>query len=73
MTKEGEHNVVSSGLASPIVKAPAHLNSSGLRIEYADGKGRGVYGKLFSPLRYAIAQSPKNDSSLQTDTCPDPS
>ncbi|KAI0647731.1 hypothetical protein C8Q79DRAFT_999339 [Trametes meyenii] len=24
-------------------KAPKHLNSSGLRIEYAEGKGRGVY------------------------------
>ena len=26
-------------------KAPEHLNSTGLRIEYAEGKGRGVYGE----------------------------
>ena len=30
-------------------KAPEHFNSSGLRIEYVEGKGRGVYGERYSP------------------------
>lgn len=29
------------------VRAPEHLNSSGLRIEYSKVKGRGIYGEWF--------------------------
>ena len=46
------------------LKAPAHLNSTGLRIEYDEGKGRGVYGKLIH-INYApLSQVPKADEQL---------
>ncbi|KAI0357389.1 hypothetical protein OH77DRAFT_1422243 [Trametes cingulata] len=39
-------------------KAPEHLNSSGLRIEYAQGKGRGVYASREIPPQTLIEVSP---------------
>ncbi|KAI0826727.1 hypothetical protein BC628DRAFT_1435627 [Trametes gibbosa] len=40
------------------MKAPEHLNSSGLRIEYAPGKGRGVYASRHIPMQSLIEISP---------------
>ena len=42
-------------------KAPEHLNNAGLRIEYAEGKGRGVYGKSSHPIPTPLSQVPKTD------------
>ncbi|TFK81833.1 hypothetical protein K466DRAFT_666881 [Polyporus arcularius HHB13444] len=39
-------------------KAPEHLNSTGLRIEYAEGKGRGVYATREIPAQTLIEVSP---------------
>ncbi|CDO70863.1 hypothetical protein BN946_scf184801.g56 [Trametes cinnabarina] len=39
-------------------KAPEHLNSSGLRIEYVEGKGRGVYACREIPAQTLIEVSP---------------
>jgi hypothetical protein len=38
--------------ASSSPTAPEHLNSTGCRIKYSEGKGRGVYGSLFVTPRY---------------------
>ncbi|KAJ8474170.1 hypothetical protein ONZ51_g7383 [Trametes cubensis] len=43
---------------SVVRKAPEHLNSSGLRIEYANGKGRGVYACREIPAQTLIEVSP---------------
>ncbi|KAI0366606.1 hypothetical protein BV20DRAFT_1055452 [Pilatotrama ljubarskyi] len=43
---------------SSVRKAPEHLNSSGLRIEYAEGKGRGVYACREIPPQTLIEVSP---------------
>ncbi|KAI0755242.1 hypothetical protein C8Q80DRAFT_1266723 [Daedaleopsis nitida] len=43
---------------SPTLKAPDHLNSAGLRIEYAEGKGRGVYASCEIPAQTLIEISP---------------
>ncbi|KAH9925436.1 uncharacterized protein BXZ73DRAFT_50055 [Epithele typhae] len=41
-----------------VTVAPDHLNSSGLRIEYAQGKGRGVYASREIPAQTLIEISP---------------
>ncbi|PIL35340.1 transcription factor [Ganoderma sinense ZZ0214-1] len=41
-----------------LCKAPEHLNSAGLRIEYAEGKGRGVYACREIPAQTVIEISP---------------
>nr|VWO97673.1 Carrier domain-containing protein [Ganoderma boninense] len=41
-----------------LCKAPEHLNSAGLRIEYAEGKGRGVYACREIPAQTLIEISP---------------
>ncbi|KAH9890049.1 hypothetical protein C8Q73DRAFT_149153 [Cubamyces lactineus] len=49
----------SSGAGPSVVrKAPEHLNSSGLRIEYIEGKGRGVYACREIPAQTLIEVSP---------------
>ena len=47
-----------------VCKAPEHLNSVGLRIEYGEGKGRGVYGKPSHSLPTPLSQVPKTDEQL---------
>ncbi|KAI8978832.1 hypothetical protein BD414DRAFT_516784 [Trametes punicea] len=46
-----------AGPSSPR-KAPEHLNSTGLRIEYIEGKGRGVYACCEIPAQTLIEVSP---------------
>ncbi|TBU47401.1 hypothetical protein BD309DRAFT_886463 [Dichomitus squalens] len=55
---EAIHGTPRSGPGSSLVKTPAHLNSSGLRIEYAEGKGRGVYACREIPAQTLIEISP---------------
>ncbi|KAI0771165.1 hypothetical protein BD413DRAFT_551498 [Trametes elegans] len=48
-----------AGPSSPRTRAgPPHLNSSGLRIEYAEGKGRGIYASREIPAQTLIEVSP---------------
>ncbi|OBZ68733.1 SET domain-containing protein 7 [Grifola frondosa] len=44
--------------AGPSPKAPEHLNSSGCRIGYSEGKGRGVYASQDIPAQRVIEISP---------------
>ncbi|RPD77446.1 hypothetical protein L226DRAFT_544086 [Lentinus tigrinus ALCF2SS1-7] len=47
-----------SGPSTAIPRAPEHLNNAGLRIEYAEGKGRGVYACREIPAQTLIEVSP---------------
>ncbi|KAI0700031.1 hypothetical protein C8T65DRAFT_791195 [Cerioporus squamosus] len=47
-----------TGSSTSTPKAPEHLNSSGLRIEYTDGKGCGVYASREIPAHTLIEVSP---------------
>ncbi|KAM5539289.1 hypothetical protein V8D89_007162 [Ganoderma adspersum] len=47
-----------SNAQARLCKAPEHLNSVGLRIEYAEGKGRGVYACREIPAQTLIEISP---------------
>ncbi|KAI0693438.1 hypothetical protein C8T65DRAFT_833701 [Cerioporus squamosus] len=47
-----------TGSSTSTPKAPKHLNSTGLRIQYADGKGRGVYASREIPAQTLVEVSP---------------
>ncbi|KAI1797052.1 hypothetical protein LXA43DRAFT_985739 [Ganoderma leucocontextum] len=58
MSETQHHDASPSNQRNLLCKAPAHLNSAGLRIEYADGKGRGVYACREIPAQTLIEISP---------------
>jgi hypothetical protein len=46
------HDPTASSSHRPVPAAPEHLNNTGCRIKYSEGKGRGVYGRLLVTPRY---------------------
>ena len=64
MSEPQNDDARSSNARAPLCKSPDHLNNAGLRIEYAEGKGRGVYGKPSHPLSTPLSQVPKTNEQL---------
>ncbi|KAI0700012.1 hypothetical protein C8T65DRAFT_580637 [Cerioporus squamosus] len=53
-----DENFPATGSSTSTPKAPEHLNSTGLRVEYAEGKGRGVYASREIPAQTLVEVSP---------------
>jgi tRNA-specific adenosine deaminase 3 len=48
------HEPTASSSHRPAPTAPEHLNNTGCKIKYTEGKGRGVYGAFRTLLRSTL-------------------